>query len=137
MSGFWNKIKRLFRSPTKPQYRPPTPRPRAPAPTQMQRLPTYTPPKAVPPTQPSAGPLSYDTILDTIAKAGKSHLTLSIKYNGTMRLVDPYSIREQPTGRLFFGLCHTHGKIHSFKPEKIEYIEITNQTFSPLWAVEF
>jgi hypothetical protein len=150
ISGFWPRIKQLFRSaPPRPpkiptQYvtrvnrhvppKPPkiptqyvTPR-RMPVPSQQPVVP--------PPVVPPAGPLDMATVVGTIHEAAKRHVLLLMTYNGISRLVEGYSFREKSTGRLFYGFCYKDGRINSFKLEKIEAIELTNQVFMPRWPVE-
>jgi hypothetical protein len=136
LSGFWTRIKQLFRQPAR-QTRAPARPVRAPTPMQTQRMPVYSPQPVVPaPVTPPVGPLDSATIIERIYQAARLHVLLNIKYNGVPRLVEGYSFREKRTGRLFYGFCYKDGRINSFKIEKIESIELTNQTFIPRWAIE-
>lgn len=105
--------------------------------------------------QTPSGPPSYDTILATIAQAGRARRLLEITYNDVPRLVEPYSMRNRKKSRLnkltmqfeevdvgniqFYGYCFRDNRINSFIPSKIQAIRITEHTFSPRegWAVEF
>jgi hypothetical protein len=133
LGDFWNRIRRLFRSP-----RAPSPAPRRPTNIPVTpRTPVVSPQPVVPqPTEAPAGPLDYATIIKTITDAARNNRVLLIRYDGMSRLVEPYSFREKSTGRLFYGYCSIHSRIHSFKPEKIESIEITDQVFAPRWEIE-
>ena len=134
LGDFWNRIRRLFRSPKAPtpqvQRRPSI------MPT-TQRTPVVSPQPVVPaPTAPPEGPLDYAMIIQTLVDAGRKNRLVQITYDGMTRLVEPYSFREKSTGRLFYGWCSIHQRIHSFKPERISHIEMTNQVFAPRWEVE-
>lgn len=71
-----------------------------------------------------------------IREAATNRRMLMIKYTGIERLVEPYSFRDGKNGVLFYGFCMMHEKIHSFNPEKIEEIQITNRSFVPRWTIE-
>jgi predicted DNA-binding transcriptional regulator YafY len=128
-SGFWDRIKRLFRSPQVQQQR------QAPA-----YQPT-TPPRPEilpPPVEAPKGPLTDAEKIEIIADAGRRRMLLDITYDGVSRIVEPYSFRMTGKGsRLFYGFCSIHAKIHSFNVSKIERIEILNMEFSPRWPIEF
>lgn len=132
LGDFWNRIRRLFRQPKAPTYQQPQRQP-----VTIPRTPVVSPQPVVPaPVAPPAGPLDYATIIQTLIDGGRKNRLVQITYDGVTRLVEPYSFREKSTGRLFYGWCSIHQKIHSFKPEKIAAIEITNQVFAPRWEIE-
>ncbi len=136
IGDFWNRIRRLFRQPSSPR----APSPRGPSrPTQpIQRQPVVSPqPVTAPgPVGPPAGPLDYGSVIELIHKAGRELKMLNITYDGLSREVEPYSFREKSTGRLFYGFCSIHGRIHSFKPERMTHCEISQKSFNPRWEVE-
>lgn len=88
-------------------------------------------------------PLDEPTIKYRIRYAGQNNLLLFMLYNGQWRYVEPYSYRwrgtKGPDGRRalrFFGYCTVHSKIHSFNPNKIEGLVVTDQVYRPRWVVE-
>lgn len=128
LSDFWNRIRSLYRRierPSKPVGPPAYTLPREPK-----------PPVVPQPTEPPVGPLDIATKVSIIVQAGKNLRLLDITYDGSRRLVEPYSFRDRWTGKLFYGWCSIHNRIHSFKPEKIEAISMTDIPFSPRWDVE-
>lgn len=132
-SSFWNRVKRLYqRTVRKPKHRP-VYKPKHPV---TYRRPPSRVPVSKPPQVHTEGPLNLSTTVDMIHKAGRERKVLEITYDSNTRLVEPYSFRETATSRLFFGYCSIHAKIHSFKPEKIQKIRITDMLFSPRWTVE-
>lgn len=103
----------------------------------IQRTPVVSPQPTVPaPTEPPAGPLDYAQIIQTLIEGGRKQRLVQLTYDGVTRLVEPYSFREKSTGRLFYGWCSIHQRIHSFKPDKISAIELTNQVFAPRFEIE-
>jgi predicted DNA-binding transcriptional regulator YafY len=81
--------------------------------------------------------MDMSTVVGMIHEAGRRQVCLQLTYDGVSRLVEPYSMREKMTGRLFYGYCSVHSRIHSFRVEKIARCEVTNLQFSPRWEVEF
>jgi predicted DNA-binding transcriptional regulator YafY len=77
-----------------------------------------------------------------ISRAGKELRTVQFSYveedgsNEGIREVEPYSYRDRPGVRLFFGYDIAKDGIRSFKPEMIQGIAITNNNFTPRWPVE-
>ena len=136
---FWQRIRTLFRQPSKhPTITHKTPRlqPIRQAPPARQPVPSQQP-VTVPPVAPQEGPRDYATTMMMIHQAGRELRMIQITYDGVTRLVEPYSMRERGTGRLFFGWCSIHDRIHSFRVERITHIEITNQHYAPRFTVEF
>lgn len=133
MADFWQTIRRLY-GPSRQRQTPTTPmqqsQPVAPAapPSQQQVAPA--------PTQAPMGPHDIATKEQLIHEAGRNLRMLEITYDGVSRLVEPYSFRMGPYGRLFYGFCSIHDKIHSFKLEKITDIRISEFPFAPRWEVE-
>ena len=75
-----------------------------------------------------------------IIEAGQNLKTILIDYtekdgsNEGWREVEPYSFRP---GNLFFGYDIRKGGTRSFKIDRINKIEITNNSYIPKWDVEF
>jgi predicted DNA-binding transcriptional regulator YafY len=129
---FWSRLTKLF-SPTRQQQ----PRqPQRTQPRQTQPLPSQQIQQPQP-VAPQHGPQSVQDKIATIADAARKRLMLEIKYDGAVRLVEPYSMRQGRNGPLFYGFCSIHDRIHSFKPENIESITVSEFPFSPRWEVEF
>jgi len=112
-------------------------------------------------------PLDMPTIKYRIQYAAQNKLMILMSYNGQWRQVEPYSYRMSGTAdpvsqaaydaavakarsdpsthvppkpkreERFYGYCRIHNKIHSFKPNKIEGLLVTDIAYSPRWPVEF
>lgn len=82
--------------------------------------------------------LDGPTIRYRIRYAGQNRLLLLMMYHGQWRHVEPYSYRYRGKGRAlrFMGFCRMHDEIHSFNPNKIQGLTVTNETFSPRWPIE-
>lgn len=141
LSDFWNRLRNLIRRPSTPARQvpraPTAPVPR-PTPRQVVQPKPIPKPEVKPPKLPEApvGPLTTQEIMFTISKAGRQRKMLNMTYDGTTRLVEPYSYRDRSGTRLFFGWCSIHDRVHSFSLPKISHIEITDYTYSPRWPVE-
>lgn len=138
-SDFWTKIRKLYRSliPTR-QVRPihqPSPM-TIPTTQPPERLPVPNPENRPLTPDPEVGALDLSSKIELLHQAGQQLLMVEMVYDGQSRLVEPYSFREKSTGRLFYGFCSIHGKIHSFRPEKIQTLKLTNIRYSPKWTVE-
>lgn len=139
--NFWRRIKKLYQNTVRQPKRTPIYRPKRlqqPTYSRPQRTTVQPPrPQAPQPVKQVEGPLTVATVVDVIKQAGQALKVLELTYEGNTRLVEPYSFREKMTGRVFYGWCSIHAKIHSFRIEKIQQIRITDMNFSPRWAVEF
>ena len=81
-----------------------------------------------------------------IMEAGSSKTLLKLTYDGTQRMVEPYSlkykIRRDGVGREYFYAYDTTGgrksgeSIKSFLSNKIEALENTSETFEPRYLIE-
>lgn len=80
--------------------------------------------------------------LDQIRYASRNKLCATISYHGSMRLVEPYSLRYPSTGNeiLHVWELEKNGRpsnMHkSYKTHEISSASISNRTFIPKWAVE-
>lgn len=84
-----------------------------------------------------------DKFLEIIREAARDLRTVIITYvnekgEQTRREVQPYSLRPGKEGSVrFFGFDVTKGQIRGFRLDRIQNVEPTTNTFTPLWTVEF
>ena len=123
--GWWDSIKTFLTQYNRP--RPPSPTRK---PTPQQPVPVQTQPVPV------DRPQQTEDVFSTIHEAGRRMVLLQMRYNGNLRYVEPYSFRMKSTGQLFYGYCYKDHSIEAFRPEKIEYIALTEIGFAPRWPVE-
>lgn len=80
--------------------------------------------------------------LDQIRYAARNRLSVRMNYHGTMRLMEPYSLRRPKTGNLLLYVFETlkgggRGEgVKAYKVSDIQNVEVTQQAFSPRYAVE-
>lgn len=91
---------------------------------------------------PEVSPGQSLTSLDQIRRAARNRFLVLVEYNGSTRLVEPYSLRYLPTGNEILHVWEveknrsTSNQHKSFVTERLRYIETTDKTFSPKWEVE-
>jgi len=80
--------------------------------------------------------------LDQIRRAARNRFLILVEYNGSIRLVEPYSLRYPTTGNeiLHVWEVEKNGVVSdqhkSFVTERLRYIETSNKIFSPKWEIE-
>ncbi len=90
---------------------------------------------------PLAGGMQAE-FLDRIRYAARNRLCVEIEYDGVKRLVEPYSLRRPATGNLLLYIYELRRgsspsqKIKAYKVDQIRNAEVTQQVFSPRYAVE-
>ncbi len=76
--------------------------------------------------------------VELIRFAGRNRLRIDLSYAGHTRLVEPYSFRRSQAGDLlFFGWNVPDSGIRAYRADGIAGVRVTNQPFSPRFAVEF
>ena len=75
--------------------------------------------------------------LDVIRFAASNRLCVELRYLGSSRLIEPYSLRETREGHL---ILHAHNRDkdahRSYRLDRIEGASVTNETFVPRIAIE-
>ncbi len=128
-TDYWSELENLF------DWLNGTPLPRE-ALTEM-RVPSASSavPFHVPPTIRSWG---SGSVIERIRFAGVNRLLINLGYQGSRRPIEPYSLRESRDGNvLLFARRHTDGQIRAYRLDRIENIEVMNQSFTPVFRVEF
>lgn len=75
--------------------------------------------------------------LETIRYAAANHLCVNLRYRGTERLIEPYSLRRTQQGDiLLHAIRHESGEHRSYRIDRIEAAEATTTPFVPHYAVE-
>jgi predicted nucleotidyltransferase component of viral defense system len=76
--------------------------------------------------------------LETIRFAAANHLLVSLTYDGSHRLIEPYSLRRSSTGRLLLHAERADGGGHrTYGVEKIAGLRVTTTPFRPRHPIEF
>jgi len=76
--------------------------------------------------------------IETIRFAGANHLCIQLGYNGTTRIVEPYSLRRTRDGNFVLHAVRRDTRAHrSYRLDRMEGVKLTTQTFQPVYQVEF
>lgn len=92
---------------------------------------TWSPP-------PTAWSWGIGVPLETVRFAGANHLCIELGYHGSLRVIEPYSLRRTQAGNLLLhGIRVDNGEHRSYRVDEIESVRVTNRPFRPAFAVEF
>jgi len=70
--------------------------------------------------------------------AAANHLCVELGYGGTQRIIEPYSLRRTKDGYLLlYGVKVQTNELRSYRVDRIQSINVTNQPFKPRFAIEF
>jgi predicted nucleotidyltransferase component of viral defense system len=76
--------------------------------------------------------------LEAIRFAGVNRLCVDLGYQGSVRRVEPYSLRQSRDGHLLlFAVWRDTREDRSYRVDRIESARITNEAFAPVYPVEF
>lgn len=75
--------------------------------------------------------------LEVVRFAAANRLCVDLRYQGTHRLVEPYSLRRSNEGALLlFAVKHQTGELRSYRVDRIERATATRTPFTPRFTVE-
>lgn len=75
--------------------------------------------------------------LEIIRFAAGNRLCVDLRYEGSIRRIEPYSLRETQAGQiLLYAVKSQTGEIRSYRIDRIEGASVTNQVFRPRYLVE-
>jgi hypothetical protein len=73
----------------------------------------------------------FNVSLESIRFAAVNHLCIELGYNGTKRIIEPYSLRRTKEGNLLlYAVRVDNNKVRAYRVDRIESVEITNIHFS-------
>jgi predicted nucleotidyltransferase component of viral defense system len=76
--------------------------------------------------------------LEIIRFAAANHLCVNLTYQGSQRLIEPYSLRRTQEGNLLLhAVKHQTGELRSYRVDRIQGAEATQEPFIPRYAIEF
>lgn len=76
--------------------------------------------------------------LETIRFAAVNHLLVELGYGGSVRTIEPYSLRSTRAGNLILHAIRADsGEPRSYRVDRLESARATNRAFSPKYAIEF
>ena len=74
---------------------------------------------------------------ETIRFAAANRLCVNLHYHGTLRLIEPYSLRRTKEGNfLLHAVKHNTGESRSYRIDRIESAKITKIPFKPKYIIE-
>jgi len=75
--------------------------------------------------------------LEKIRFAGMNHLCINLGYQGTTRLIEPYSIRRtQDDNYVLHAVKSETGESRTYRIDRIQSIEVTSKMFKPRYNIE-
>lgn len=75
--------------------------------------------------------------LEVIRFAAANHLCVNLTYQGSQRLIEPYSLRRTQDGNLLLqAVKHETGESRSYRVDRIEGAEASRVSFIPRYAIE-
>ena len=75
--------------------------------------------------------------LESIRFAAANHLCVNLQYQGSWRLIEPYSLRRTSDGNiLLYAVKHDSGEPRSYRIDRIQGVEISQVPFVPRYLVE-
>jgi hypothetical protein len=76
--------------------------------------------------------------LETVRFAAANHLLVDLAYDGSRRLIEPYSLRRSSEGRLLLHAERANGGGHrTYGVDKIAALQVTTTPFRPQYPIEF
>ncbi|MGD0085189.1 MAG: nucleotidyl transferase AbiEii/AbiGii toxin family protein [Acidimicrobiales bacterium] len=92
---------------------------------------TWTPP-------PTAATWRQGVPLEPVRFAATNRLCVALTYNGSVRLIEPYSLRRTQQGNLVLHAVRVDNREHrSYRVDRMQRVEVTTRPFRPVYAVEF
>jgi len=86
---------------------------------------------------PTGVPIQSRSALEAIRFAAANHLCIDLRYEGSVRRIEPYSLRETAEGNfVLHALRSDSGQDRTYRVDRIEGASVTQQTFRPQKAIE-
>jgi len=80
----------------------------------------------------------FNIPLESIRFAAVNHLCIELGYNGTKRIIEPYSLRRTTEGNLLlYTIKVGYNEIRAYRVDRIESVRVTDNTFQPKFQIEF
>ncbi len=77
------------------------------------------------------------SFLEIIRFAAANHLCVDLKYRGSTRRIEPYSLRRTRVGNIvLYAIRVSNGELRSYRIDRIQGAQTTGQSFIPRYAVE-
>jgi predicted nucleotidyltransferase component of viral defense system len=82
-------------------------------------------------------PLYSRSTIEIIRFAAANHLCVDLAYEGSVRRIEPYSLRQTAEGNYVLGSIRSDsGEYRSYRVDRMQRATVTSQVFAPRYAVE-
>jgi len=82
-------------------------------------------------------PLRSRSNLEIIRFAAANYLCVDLAYDGSVRRIEPYSLRQTAEGNYVLGAIRSDsGEYRSYRVDRMQGVTVTSQVFTPRYAVE-
>jgi len=82
-------------------------------------------------------PLYSRSTIEIIRFAAANYLCVDLAYKGSVRRIEPYSLRQTADGNYVLGSIRSDsGEYRSYRVDKMQGATVTSQVFAPRYAVE-
>lgn len=86
---------------------------------------------------PMGVPLRSRSVLEIIRFAAANHLCVDLTYDGSVRRIEPYSLRQTAEGYFVLHAIRADSREHrSYRVDRMQNATVTSEVFSPTYAVE-
>ncbi len=76
--------------------------------------------------------------LEPVRFAATNHLCVDLVYNGSVRRIQPYSLRRTRDGNLVLhALRHDNREHRSYRVDRMQRVQVSTEPFRPAYAIEF
>ena len=87
---------------------------------------------------PTAATWRQGVPLEPVRFAATNRLCVALTYQGSVRLIEPYSLRRTQDGNLVLHALRVDNREHrSYRVDRIQRVEVTTRPFRPVYAIEF
>ena len=82
-------------------------------------------------------PGAAQSFLEIIRFAAANHLCVDLRYQGSVRRIEPYSLRRTRAGNIvLYAIRVSNGELRSYRIDRIQGAQTTGQSFIPRYVVE-
>lgn len=87
---------------------------------------------------PTAATWRQGVPLEPVRFAAANRLCVALTYQGSVRVIEPYSLRRTQDGNLVLHAIRVDNRQHrSYRVDRIQRVEVTTRPFRPVYRVEF
>lgn len=127
LNHFWQGLPEVFAWLTEEAV----PEELSPAPADPNEEPRWAPPATI-------STWGVDIPLEKIRYAGANRLCVDLGYLGSIRTIEPYSLRRTQDGNLLLHANRVDNGAHrAYRVDRIESVRVTDRPFKPMYAIEF